>query len=207
MLQAFVFNNIAVTVRHWYEVGANDEEHGARLEVRALVKHPHRGSESATQIQELDRVVCRFDLFDVIGEAPGNFARAHFHPNFDATGTEPSDRNWDADLSQDPFGWTAARLTDLSGLIEQSGAELDWSDDDAQELRDSVPEIIEAAKRFAASACTSPARCRELTRDTAQAVGMMMTDIRGVSSDPPAADPRLADDAPLKWAGGLTTSS
>ena len=34
MQEVFVFNEIAVIIRHWYEIGVNGREHGARVEIR-----------------------------------------------------------------------------------------------------------------------------------------------------------------------------
>jgi hypothetical protein len=42
----------AVTIRHWFEINLDDAsmEHGARIEIRELARHPRRGSESASQL-------------------------------------------------------------------------------------------------------------------------------------------------------------
>jgi len=96
----------AVIIRHWFEINLDDAsmEHGARIEIRELVQHPHRGSESASQLTTVDRPLWRADLFDRLADAPGSFSAAHYHPNF--TGNEPSARFWDAALSSDPGpGW------------------------------------------------------------------------------------------------------
>jgi hypothetical protein len=56
----------AVTIRHWFEINLDDAsmEHGARIEIRGLARHPHRGSESASQLTTVDRPLWRADLFD-----------------------------------------------------------------------------------------------------------------------------------------------
>src|SRR6185437_11686479 len=84
-------------------------EHGARIEIRELVRHPHRGSESASQLTTVDRPLWRADLFDRLGDPPGSFSVAHFHPRF--TGNEPSARFWDAALSADPWTWLGDQIT------------------------------------------------------------------------------------------------
>ena len=57
MQHAFVFNEVAVLVRHWFEIDLNDShmEHGARVEIRLLAPHPGRGSESAAQVIVVDQ--------------------------------------------------------------------------------------------------------------------------------------------------------
>ena len=123
MFQAFVFNEVAITVRHWYEIGDDEEEHGVRIEVRKLRRHPHRGSLAAPQLVELDEILWRGDLFDLIGDQPGSFARAHHHTNFD--GIEPLDRAWDDELTRDPLTWTEKHLGDISELAMTANVGLD----------------------------------------------------------------------------------
>ena len=95
----------AVTIRHWFEIDLDDAsmEHGARIEIRELPRHPHRGSESASQLTTVDRPLWRADLFDRLADPAGSFSAAHYHPQF--TGNEPSARFWDAALTADPWGW------------------------------------------------------------------------------------------------------
>src|SRR4051794_34714991 len=73
VLHAFVYTDIAILVRHWFEVSLNDShlEHGARLELRLRDPQPHRGTESAAQKIVTDRPVWRADLFDRIDGTPG----------------------------------------------------------------------------------------------------------------------------------------
>ncbi len=171
MFQAFVFVETAVTVRHWFEIGPEDAEHGSRLEIRRRVPHPHRGSESASQVLELDDVLWRADLFDLYGGAPGNFERAHYHPTFD--GVEPSDRTWSDQLQVDPFGWAEAQLRDYAALISGCGLELTEPRAEEQDLRTALPDIMAAARRVAGSECTSDGACLAATRDTTEIMDMM----------------------------------
>ena len=92
----------AVTIRHWFEIDLDDSstEHGARIEIRELAGHPHRGSESASQLTTVDRPLWRADLFDRLADPPGSFSVAHYHPRVD--GNEPCERHWDAALTADP---------------------------------------------------------------------------------------------------------
>jgi hypothetical protein len=182
--QIFAFNEIAIVVRHWFEVGPEDEEHGARVEVRRLAPHPHRGSESAPQILELDAIVWRADLFDGLEDEPGSWSRAHHHVNFD--GIEPLDRSWDDGLSADPIGWTRRTLEDLPALLADRGVELDDPDGEAEDVRRALPAIMAAIEAYQPSACRSPQECLAATRDTRGIVEMMT----GMFRDEPR-DPRL----------------
>ena len=68
MQQVFAFNELAIAVRHWFEIGPDDDEHGARLEIRRIARHPHRGSESAPQVLELRRRITKASLMVPVGE-------------------------------------------------------------------------------------------------------------------------------------------
>jgi hypothetical protein len=187
LLQAFVFNEIAVIVRHWFEIGPDDNEHGARIEVRRLIRHEHRGSESAPQLIEIDEIIWRADLFDTLSEAPGNFARAHHHVRFD--GIEPIDRDWDDRLSADPFGWVEERLDALPELLAARGAVLQDVAGETEDVRRNLAAIMSAARRCAATGCTSPQQCADQTRDTAEIV-MMQASLFRSGSPEASCDPR-----------------
>ena len=100
MQHILALSRSAVTIRHWFEINLDDAsmEHGVRIEIRELVDHPHRGSESASQLTTVDRPLWRADLFDRLADPAGSFSAAHYHPRF--TGNEPSARFWDAALTE-----------------------------------------------------------------------------------------------------------
>jgi hypothetical protein len=165
MLQIFAFNELAIVVRHWFEVGPEDEEHGARVEVRRLKEHPHRGSESAPQILEVDEIVWRADLFESLNDEPGSWSRAHHHLEFD--GIEPPGRDWDEGLTADPIGWTRRKLEDVAALTQ-----LEDPDGEAEDVRRALPAIMAAVEAYQPTRCRSPEECRALTRDTREIVAM-----------------------------------
>ena len=187
MLQAFVFNEIAIIVRHWFEIGPDDNEHGTRIEVRRLVSHEHRGSDSAPQLIEIDDIIWRADLFDSLTDRPGNFARAHHHMHFD--GIEPRTRDWDDGLSADPFGWLEEQLGALPELLSARGAALQDHEGETADVRRHLPAIMSAARRCAATECTSPQQCAGQTRDTTEIVAMQASLFRSDSPSGPR-DPR-----------------
>ena len=165
MLQVFAVNELAILVRHWFEVGPDDEEHGARLEVRRLRSHPHRGSESAPQVLELDEIVWRADLFESLADEPGSWSRAHHHVSFD--GIEPVDRAWDDGLTADPIGWTRRTLENVAAL-----APLQDPEGEAEDVRRALPAIMAAVEAYQPTRCRSAEECRALTRDTREIVAM-----------------------------------
>jgi hypothetical protein len=146
MLQAFVFDKVAVLVGPWHEP-MNPPERGARVEVRMLAHEPGRGSRSAAQRVVIDQPVFRADLFDQVDGPPGNLRSAHFHPRFD--GIEPCDRHWDDAIQRDPLGWLAEQLRDLARLLRTAGhdaAGITALADDAEALRRAVPAVTAAVE-------------------------------------------------------------
>jgi hypothetical protein len=146
MIQAFVFDHIAVLVGPWREP-ADPPEHGARVEVRLRAAEPQRGSYAAAQRVTIDMPMFRADLFDLAERAPGNLAAAHFHEGFD--GVEPRDRVWPDGIRDDPLGWLAGQLGDLRMVLARGGADASTiaaSDDDAVALKAAIPEILNAVE-------------------------------------------------------------
>jgi hypothetical protein len=172
MLQMFAFSRSAVVVRHWFEIDLDDAsmEHGARVELRELARQPHRGSESAAQPITADRPLWRADLFDRLGDPPGTFAVAHYHPSF--TGAEPSPRNWDPALSTDPWHWLAGQLDSLGRAAGGDAWPLDPAD--AADLPRYTEQVVAAARGFAPGRCRSAAHCYQLTQDVRDAVLLMI---------------------------------
>jgi hypothetical protein len=146
--RAYVFSQVAVLVFGWHEPDPNGREHGVRVEVRLRPDQGHRGSSSAAQAVVIDTPLFRADLFDLVARPPGNFLRAHYHASFE--GIEPSEREWDQDLSREPFRWLAGRLSDLESIVTDAGAmasvDFDALAADAAALRDVVGEVVAAAE-------------------------------------------------------------
>jgi hypothetical protein len=171
MQEVFVFNEVAVIVRHWYEIGEGGREHGARVEIRRLTPSPRRGSESASQLITIDEPIWRADLFDLIGDEPGAFGRAHYHHMFD--GPEPTARDWATELSADPVAWCRDQLSHLEELMQAAGETLTDLALEAQELRAACDRMIESVNRYVGKNCPDPERCRAATRDAAAMIALM----------------------------------
>lgn len=188
----FAYRSIGIVVRHWFEIGPQDEEHGCRIELRSLPRLVHRGTESASQMLIIDRALWRADLFDLVGGEPGNFRRAHYHPSF--AYTEPTDRAWDQRLTSDPMGWIVDRLRNLAGTVDdQTKAELELDCDQQAVCRD-LEQITRVISLRVGEACPSPQACLSQTSDVRYVVPAMFAQYRNV---PHGIDPR--DDA-SSWA-------
>jgi hypothetical protein len=176
VLHILTFSRSAVLIRHWFEIDLDDAtmEHGARIEIRELASHPHRGSESAAQLITADRPLWRADLFDRLGSDPGSFGVAHYHPRF--TGDEPSDRVWDPVLTAAPWDWLADQIAGLGAAPSRAGWSLD--PEDAAELSGLAGPVVAIAQRFGPERCGSATECFRLTRDVQDTVRLMVSTLR-----------------------------
>ncbi len=153
MLYVFGFDRVGVVVGDLYFVdpapvkGQEGAEHGVRLELRLLERGALRGSIYSAQPIEVGRPVWRADFLESVEGKPGSFDRTHHHPVF--SGWDPSSRVFVRELSADPLGWLAGKLADLDGLLAEAGFPADAAGpDDAAELRDAAPEIVDATRRL-----------------------------------------------------------
>lgn len=175
MLHAFIYTDIAILVRHWFEVSLGDShlEHGARLELRLREPQPSRGTESAAQRIVVDQPVWRADLFDRIDGTPGALEAAHFHPRF--TGVEPCKRNWADPIKTTPWEWLHEQLSDIVAVAETGGIQIPGLAADAEQVRADAPEIVAVAQSRAGARCGSKEQCYAWTRDAAPMVRLMLT--------------------------------
>ena len=176
MLHILTFSSSAVLIRHWFEINLDDAsmEHGARIEIRELASHPHRGTESAAQLITADRPLWRADLFDRLDSDPGRFTAAHYHPRF--SGDEPSARVWDPVLTAAPWDWLADQMASLGAAPSRDGWALD--PEDAAELSGLADQVVTIARQFGPERCVSAAECFQLTRDVQATVNLMISTLR-----------------------------
>ena len=176
MQHVLALSRSAVVVRHWFEIDLDDAsmEHGARIELRELVRQPRRGSVSAAQLITADRPLWRADLFDRLTDKPGSFAVAHYHPEFAAN--EPCPRVFDAELTANPWRWLHEQMVSLGAGPGRSAWALD--PDDAAELGSLAADIVNLARQFSPDRCHSAVECFRLTQDARESVQLMMEHLR-----------------------------
>ncbi|MGI5273248.1 hypothetical protein ACQEUU_29150 [Nonomuraea sp. CA-218870] len=145
MLYVFGFERIGVAVSDLYFVdpqpnkGQEGPEHGVRLELRMLDQGEPQGTVYAARPISLGRPIWRVDLLESVDGRPGSFDRTHHHPVF--TDWNPGPRVFARDLSADPLGWLAERLSDLDGVLKQANVDETYPQD-AVALRERAHEII-----------------------------------------------------------------
>jgi hypothetical protein len=171
VLYAFGFERVGVVVGDLFFVdpepgmGQEGAERGVRLEVRVLERPELHGSVYSAQPIVVERPIWRVDLLETVAGAPGSHDRTHHHPQF--RGWEPGRREWDDELAADPVEWLGRQLSDLDALVargEIGPSEID--PDDARQLRETVPEILDVVRRllakvYAGELATPPEGYRE----------------------------------------------
>ncbi len=149
MLQLFGFDRIGVVVGDLYfldpvqKAGQEGAEHGVRLEVRMLEPGELKGSIYSSRPISVGPPVWRADLLETVDGAPGSLDRAHHHPRMQDW--EPRGRVFDVDMTADPVAWVGRQLSDLEGMLERAGIDVDAPlAADADSLRAAVPDVQRA---------------------------------------------------------------
>jgi hypothetical protein len=153
MLYVFGFERVGVVVGDLYFVdpqpikGQEGAEHGVRLELRVLDRGELRGTiYSATPIG-VGRPIWRVDLLESVNGKPGSFDRTHHHPVFNQW--NPTKRVFVRELSADPLGWVGGKLAGLADILVEAGFAPDTAGpDDAADLREAAPDIVDATRRL-----------------------------------------------------------
>jgi hypothetical protein len=149
MLQLFGFDRIGVVIGDLYfldpvqKQGQEGAEHGVRLEIRLLEPGELVGSIYSARPISIAAPVWRADLLETVDGPVGSMDRTHHHPRMQDW--EPRGRVFDAELSADPVGWLGKQLSDLEGLLDRAGIEVDETlAADAESLREAVPDVQRA---------------------------------------------------------------
>jgi hypothetical protein len=155
MLQLFGFDRIGIVIGDLYfldpvqKEGQEGAEHGVRLEVRMLEPGELRGSIYSARPISIGAPMWRADLLETVDGPPGSLNRAHHHPRM--SDWEPNGRTFDEELTADPVAWIGKQLSDLEGLLDRAGVDVDATlAADADSLRGAVPEVQRAVSAMLA---------------------------------------------------------
>ncbi len=138
---AWVFGRVMVLVEYFEQIGPDEIEGGARVEVRRVEKELIPGAPAAVsgfRVMPVSEGIWRADLFHVLNR-PGDRAIYHYHPNF--IDGDVGEREFDPGLTASHLDWALERVADLTGLLRTAGfGELAADVDDA-DLRTILPQV------------------------------------------------------------------
>jgi hypothetical protein len=144
MKYVFVNGRAAIVIRYWEERGRLADG-GARVEIRRVeqVEGPrHRPGAAGFTVGPVGggTGIWRADLFMVLSQ-PGTPC-FHYHPQFESD--DVGERVFEPDMAADPRKWIAARLADITGLLEKAGAADVAASMDLEEHERSLPLMLAA---------------------------------------------------------------
>jgi hypothetical protein len=138
---AWIFGRVIVLVEYFEQIGPDEIEGGARVEVRRVEKELIPGAPAAVagfRVLPVGEGIWRADLFHLLNK-PGDNAIYHYHPNF--RDGDVGEREFDPGLTGDHLGWALGQIADLKGLLETAGYG-DLADDvDEVDLEVILPQV------------------------------------------------------------------
>lgn len=138
---AWIFGRVIVLVEYFEQIGPDEIEGGARVEVRRLEKELVPGATAAVsgfRVLPVSDGIWRADLFHLLNR-PGHHPIYHYHPKF--TDGDVGEREFDPGLTADHIGWSLAQVSDLKGLLAGAGFAALAADIDDEDLRAVLPQI------------------------------------------------------------------
>jgi len=138
---AWIFGRVIVLVEYFEQIGPDEIEGGARVEVRRIEKELVPGAAAAVsgfRVLPVSEGVWRADLFHLLNR-PGDRPIYHYHPNF--IDGDVGEREFDAGLTADHLGWAFEQVADLRGLLETAGYGELAGDIDEDDLTAVLPQV------------------------------------------------------------------
>ena len=110
---AWFFGRVAVIVEYFEQIGPDEIEGGARVEIRRVAKELIAGAPAAVsgfRVLPVSDGIWRADLFHLLNR-PGDNPIYHYHPNFHDG--DVGERQFDPGLTGDHLAWAFDRVADL----------------------------------------------------------------------------------------------
>ena len=146
--RCFFFAGLGLTLQHWQESAGNGEETGVRVELQRLTEDAGPMAFAARELR-LHDPLWRADLFALSTDPAGTFSRAHYHPSF--VRREPSERQWDPELTRDPVRWLAGQLGRVDELRAAAGRPELAGTADTGRIATAAPAIVTAVREMLAA--------------------------------------------------------
>ena len=140
----WIFGRVAVIVEYFEQIGPDDIEGGARVEIRRVETELIPGAPAAVsgfRVLPVTHGIWRADLFHLLNK-PGDKAIYHYHPNFHDG--DVGEREFDPGLTGDHLAWAHDRVADLKGLLRNAGAGELVDDIDDDDLAAILPQVRQA---------------------------------------------------------------
>lgn len=141
---AWFFGRVGVIVEYFEQIGPDEIEGGARVEVRRVEKELVPGAVAAVsgfRVLPVSEGIWRADLFHLLNK-PGDNPIYHYHPNFHDG--DVGEREFDPGLTGDHLTWAYEQVADLKGLLRTAGAGDLVDDVDDADLAAILPQVREA---------------------------------------------------------------
>jgi hypothetical protein len=138
---AWFFGRVVVLVEYFEQIGPDEIEGGARVEVRRVQKELIAGAPAAVsgfRVLPVSEGIWRADLFHLLNK-PGDNPIYHYHPNFHDG--DVGERQFNPVLTTDHLGWALAHVADLKGLLRIAGYGDLVADVDDDDLRAILPQV------------------------------------------------------------------
>jgi hypothetical protein len=137
----WIFGRVIVLVEYFEQIGPDEIEGGARVEVRRVEKELIPGAPAAVsgfRVLPVSEGIWRADLFHLLNK-PGDRAIYHYHPNF--VDGDVGEREFQPGLTKDHLAWALAQVADLHGLLRTAGFGHLASDVNEDDLAAVLPQV------------------------------------------------------------------
>jgi hypothetical protein len=154
---AWIFGRVILLVEYFEQIGPEEIEGGARVEVRRVEPELIQGAPAAVsgfRVLPVSEGIWRADLFHLLNRS-GDRPIYHYHPNFHDG--DVGEREFDPGLSSDHLGWALAQVADLKEILREHAPDL-VDDVDADDLRAILPQVRAALERCDAVRATFGSR-------------------------------------------------
>ena len=138
---AWIFGRVIVLVEYFEQIGPDEIEGGARVEIRRVQKELIPGAPAAVsgfRVLPVSEGIWRADLFHLLNK-PGDRPIYHYHPNF--IDGDVGEREFHPELTSNHLGWALAQVADLKGLLRGAGAADLVDDVDDDDLQTVLPQV------------------------------------------------------------------
>jgi hypothetical protein len=140
----WIFGRVIVLVEYFEQIGPDEIEGGARMEVRRVEKELVPGAAAAVsgfRVLPVSEGIWRADLFHLLNK-PGDKPIYHYHPNF--IDGDVGEREFDPGLTSDHLGWAVTQVSNLKELLATAGFGELAADIDDEDLRAVLPQVTAA---------------------------------------------------------------